>query len=304
MSGDEGFDQVRTLTDDLELVLKRGGFNLKGITFSGSDPPEHLSEDGVSILAGGLKWFSKSDTLKLNLGAFNFSKKLRGKKAQIGLGKIPENFTRRDCVSKVSEVFDPLGKAAPIIGGMKIDLHELISRKLDWDDPIPPELKDLWLKNFETIQGLRDVTFNRAIVPPNPKNMKICTLDTADASTQLICVAIYARFSLTDGGHSCQLVFARTKIVPKDMSVPRAELLAATINATTGHIVKTSFGKYFDKSLKFTDSQIALFWINSTRSELKLWARNRVIEINRLTDVNSWRYIKSCDMIADLGRTK
>ena len=75
MSGDEGFDQVRTLTDDLELVLKRGGFNLKGITFSGSDPPEHLSEDGVSILAGGLKWFSKSDTLKLNLGAFNFSKK-------------------------------------------------------------------------------------------------------------------------------------------------------------------------------------------------------------------------------------
>jgi hypothetical protein len=112
------------------------------------------------------------------------------------------------------------------------------------------------------------------------------------------------KFPLTDGGYSCQLVFARTKIVPKDMSVPRAELLAATLNATTGHVVKTSFGNYFEKSMKLTDSQIALFWINSTRSELKLWARNRVIEINRLTELNSWRYVRSCDMIADLGTRK
>ncbi|MEO1895331.1 MAG: hypothetical protein ABGX32_03585, partial [Methylococcales bacterium] len=304
ISGDEGPDQVRLLTDDLEIVLKRGGFNLKGVTCSGSNPPDHLSEDGESILVGGLRWFSKTDHLKLNLGDFNFSKKLRGRKAQDELGKVPENFTRRDCVSKVSEVFDPLGKVSPIIGGMKIDLHELISRQLDWDDLIPCDLKDLWLKNFETIQGLRNVTFNRAIVPPTAKDLKICTLDTADASRQLICVAIYARFHLIDGGYSCQLVFARTKIVPKDMSVPRAELLAATLNATTGHVVKTSFGNYFEKSMKLTDSQIALFWINSTRSELKLWARNRVIEINRLTELNSWRYVRSCDMIADLGTRK
>ena len=187
---------------------------------------------------------------------------------------------------------------------MKINLHDLISRGLDWDDPIPTDLKALWIKIFGTIQELRQVTFARAVVPPNARDLKICTLDTADASNQLVCVAIYARFSLTDGGYSCQLVFARTKIVPKDMSIPRAELLAATLNATTGHVVKTSFGDYFEKALKLTDSQIALFWINSTRSELKLWARNRVIEINRLTDINSWRYVKSTDMIADLGTRK
>ena len=38
------------------------------------------------------------------------------------------------------------------------------------------------------------------------------------------------------------------------MSVPREELLAATLNATTGHVVKTSFGNYFEKSMKLTDS--------------------------------------------------
>ena len=67
----------------------------------------------------------------LNLGDLNFSKKLRGRKARGELGQIPETFTRRDCVSRVSEVFDPLGKVSPILGGMKIDLHDLISRELD-----------------------------------------------------------------------------------------------------------------------------------------------------------------------------
>ena len=115
-----------------------------------------------SILVGGLKWYCKEDYLKLNIGEFNFSKKLRGRKVLSDLGKVPGKFTRRDCVS---EVFDPLGKGAPIIGGMKLDMHELVSRKLDWDDFIPDDLKEIRLKIFNTIQELRHVTFNRAIVP-------------------------------------------------------------------------------------------------------------------------------------------
>ena len=38
VSGDSDPEQVRVLTEDLMIVLKRGGFDLKGITFSGSDP--------------------------------------------------------------------------------------------------------------------------------------------------------------------------------------------------------------------------------------------------------------------------
>ena len=83
----------------------------------------------------------------------------------------------------------------------------------------------------------------RAIVPGYAENLQI---------------DIYARFQLTDGGYSCQLVFARTKIVPRDMSVPRAELSAATLNATTGHVMKTSFGKYYNRSMKLTESELKL----------------------------------------------
>ena len=37
---------------------------------------------------------------------------------------------------------------------------------------------------------------------------------------------------------SCQLIFARSKLLPKDISVPRAELMATTLNAVIVHVVK------------------------------------------------------------------
>ena len=76
ISGDDDFEKFRVVTDDLKVVLNRGGFVLKGITESGSDPPDHLSEDGESILVGGLRWFSKKDYLKLNIVDFNFFQKI------------------------------------------------------------------------------------------------------------------------------------------------------------------------------------------------------------------------------------
>ena len=62
---------------------------------------------------------------------------------------------------------------------MKIDMNELTTRKLDWDDRISDDLKKIWVDNFQMIQELRDVTFNRAIVPKNAGNLSIDTLDTA-----------------------------------------------------------------------------------------------------------------------------
>ena len=66
------------------------------------------------------------------------------------------------------------------------------------------------------------------------------------------------------------------EMIPKEMS--RAELLAVILNSTSGHVVQISFGEYFRRLLKLTDSQIVMHWINSTRSELKLWVKNRVLK--------------------------
>ena len=55
ISGEQSEREALKRADELEVVLNRGGFVLKGITFSNQDPPESLSNDGKSINAAGMK---------------------------------------------------------------------------------------------------------------------------------------------------------------------------------------------------------------------------------------------------------
>ena len=189
------------------------------------------------------------------------------------------------------------------MAGLKLDVSVLHQRQLDWDDPIPADLRDIWVANFGLIQELGDVVFRRAVVPEDAVNLDINTIDTADASENLICAAIYARFKLKSGKYSCQLIFARSKIV-HDLTIPRAELAAAVLNASTGFVVRKALKDLHKRSTKVTDSQVALHWINCTRGVLKLWVRNRVVEIHRLSDKFVWFYVHTKDNIADLGTRK
>ena len=146
-----------------------------------------------------MKWFCKSDTLRLNIGDFNFSTKSRGRKDKAASGVMPEKLTRSNCQGKFSEIFDPLGLAVPVTCGFKVDLQDLTIRQLDWEDKIPDDLRRTWDTNFEMMQELGKVVFRRAIVPEDAVSLDIETIDVADASSNLMCVAIYARFKLKSG---------------------------------------------------------------------------------------------------------
>ena len=101
-------------------------------------------------------WYPCDDTLPFDLGKLNFCKWRRGKKSDESNDVISGNFTRRDCVSRVSELFDISGKATPITATWKLDLHELIVRQLDWDDKIPDDLRPIWLSHFEMMNEIND----------------------------------------------------------------------------------------------------------------------------------------------------
>ena len=127
---------------------------------------------------------------------------------------------------------------------MKLDLHELVTRKLDWDDCIPEDLRSVWMSNFDLMQEINNLRYHHAVVPEDAVSLDVSTLDFADASQSLICVAIYVRYKRRNGEYSCQLILSRSRIVPKGMSQPRAELYAALLNAHTGEIVRRSLSKW------------------------------------------------------------
>ena len=178
---------------------------------------------------------------------------------------------------------------------------QLVERHLNWDDVIPDELRPVWDSHFEMMQEIGKLKFKRAIVPEDAINLDINTIDAADASNKLACVAIYARFLRKDSTYSCQLVFSRSKLIPSGLSQPRAELLAATMNTHTGEVVKRSFQSNHKKKVKLTDSQVTLHWICNPDKPVKQWVRNRVVEINRFTEPSEWMFVQSQGMIADLG---
>ena len=86
-------------------------------------------------------------------------------------------------------------------------------------------------------------------------------------------------------------------MLPKDIS----ELMAATLNAVTAHVVTVLLGD-MHRCWKPRDSQVALHWIGYTRSALKMWVRNRVVD--GLADSSLWRYVDSKNMCADIGTRK
>ena len=303
LSGEDTSRERDRITDRLPIVLSKGGFALKGFTFSGFDPPDDLKQPDNTVNVAGMKWFSKPDLLSLNLGEMSFGKKSKGGRKVVS-PVIPDSFTRRDCAGRVAEVFDLVGKCTPIIAGLKLDLRELCKRKLDWDDHVPDDLLAQWRKNFETISDLGELKFKRLIVPEDAVDLNIDTIEISDASLNMACAAVYGRFRRKSGGYSCQLIFSRSKIIPDGFNIPRAELVGAVLNATTGYVVSLALDGFIKDRLHLVDNQIVLFWINNRRSVLKRWLRNRVVEITRLTDREKWFFVDSENNMADLGTRK
>ena len=302
ISGESSEELAFESASDLEKVLNTAGFRLKGITFSGHDPPDHLSNDAnddidKSINVSGMKWYSREDFLSLKIGDQRFGKKVRGKRPPEKYFKT-DGFSRTDCAARVGEIFDLPGRFAPLTAGFKLDLRDI--KDLNWDDNVPIEKVPKWRENFDMIKKLGEIKFKRCVVPEDAISLDIDTIEVGDSSLEMSCSAIYVRFKRKNGLYSCQLIFGRTKII-SDMTIPRGELFASVLTATTGHLVCLSLKKYLKSRVCLTDSQIALYWINNTTSPLKSWVRNRVIEINRLTNREDWYHIDSKNNTADIG---
>ena len=130
----------------------------------------------------------------------NFSKRIRGRKVrQKG---IPSILTRRHCVSKLAEIYNLAGKVTPLTASLKIDLYELVKENLQWDDAIPDNLGAHWISNYEMMNEIKTLTFERAIVPDDAVNLDIRTLEFSDSSKERSSAAVYARIQRKNGMYS------------------------------------------------------------------------------------------------------
>ena len=133
--------------------LQEAGMNLRQWT-SNSEAlnriaqEDHIQADPTTKILG-LTWNSTSDTLSLSI-----EKMIRERDA------ITKT-TKRTTPSFASKLFDPLGFVEPITVKAKIMIQDLGKQTLSWDESLPDEQKEQWLKWTDDIHNLTSIEVPR-----------------------------------------------------------------------------------------------------------------------------------------------
>ena len=92
--------------------------------------------------------------------------------------------TRREELSTVSSIYDPLGFISPLVLLGKQILQQMCSEALGWDDPIPDSLRIKCESWRQSLFGLESIQIKRCLKPDNFGKIKIAEFNHfSDASS-------------------------------------------------------------------------------------------------------------------------
>ena len=79
------------LSDELQIVVNRGGFSLICFTINCCLPHESFSSDVENVGVAGLKWYPADDKVALDITELNFKKGILGKSLSKTSTQYPTN---------------------------------------------------------------------------------------------------------------------------------------------------------------------------------------------------------------------
>lgn len=212
--------------------------------------------------------------------------------------------SKRVVISFYSKLFDPLGLAAPFVMQAKCLFQELWLLGLTWDEPVPPEFQTRFGRWVDDLSILRSWRIPRCYTPVGWSGVGELTLHAfGDASPNGYGACVYLVCKLADGTCTSSLVLAKAKVAPIKArpTLPRLELLASLLCARLIQFVINALRLPVDVEYRcWTDSMIALSWIQSDPGRWKAFVANRVVEIQRLTSPERWAHCKGSENVADL----
>ena len=202
--------------------------------------------------------------------------------------------TKRELLKESSKLFDPIGIATPVTIQAKILIQKVWTQHIEWDEPLGTQLAREWQEIAEDLTQLHQVKIKRQYLENfNPAHLHIHAF--SDASIKAYGAVVYL-CSHTD----TTFVIAKSRVTPlKSQTLPRLELMAALTAARLVKFVIDSLELTSRPIHVWVDSQIALYWIYSSK-KLPEFVAHRVSEINHLLPSVSWKYCPSSANPADL----
>ncbi|XP_071477128.1 uncharacterized protein [Diadema antillarum] len=210
-------------------------------------------------------------------------------------------FSRRGVLSTISSIYDPSGFLGPVILKGKRILQSMCKQNLDWDAPMPDELRPEWEKWLHDLQHLNDLQFMRCYKPSGFGDIKQVELHHfSDASQDGYGQCSYLRLINQEDKAHCSFVIGKARVTPlRQVTIPRLELTAATLSAKSSAFLKSELRYESVVEFFWTDSQVVLGYVKNEARRFHVFVANRVQLIRDLTEPDSWFYIDTSNNPAD-----
>ena len=283
----------------MKELMRRGGFNLtkwtsasKGVltkiaSLELAKPEDQLDLEALPIERTlGILWDREVD-------AFTFKPSMTYDR--------DKQLTKRECLSIIMSIFDPLGLVAPVVIGGKLLLKEVWADKtLGYDDVIPIEQKKKFFDWCEELSNLSKVKVPRCFLKHSGELVKRTLHVFTDASQVGYGAAAYVRNDFRDRVITVSFVMAKAHIAPsKGQTIPRLELEGAIEGMKLAINICKELKLNIQDVLFHTDSQTVLRWFNSKDCKFEVFVANRVGNILNNTEAVQWHHVPGVNNPAD-----
>ena len=177
--------EAKQTTNAIDAILGKGQFQIKAWHSNRKEIDQSNGERFTDLL--GHRWDKQEDT-------FSFKK-------DVVVGKV-EEFSKRNCLALLAQLWDPIGLVAPVTIKFRIDLQELWSSGYNWDDILPESVQQKWMENVQAMNHLLTLEFDRKLKPRNavgPPEVH----GFSDGGEQAYGAVIFLRWTLDDGSYRC-----------------------------------------------------------------------------------------------------
>lgn len=287
--------------EETRTVHAHAGFTLRGWSSNNKmvlrDVPPELQATSPTQLGGeqpenkilGLYWNAERDEL-------GFNASMNRVPAEVRTGtRAP---TKREALSAVMSIYDPLGLLSHYTIRSKIILQSLWRLQTTWDEQIPAEENEFfaaWLARLTEIAQLR---LPRCYMTYKYERIDLHVL--CDASEQAYATVAYWRIKKCDGSIRVVLVAAKAKVAPRRaQTIPRLELQAAVIGARLADTIRKEHRFEVGQTTYWTDSSTVVHWIHHDMRRYTPFVAHRLGEIAELTHKEEWRWLPTDHNVAD-----
>lgn len=294
-SGTYSIEKAKQLQSDLTQIMAAGKLRLRQWYSNNEEILENvpmedrhdtttlveLVQNTVKTL--GVYWNQKGDTFEFKVTPMSSKNHL----------------TKRELLSDISKLFDPIGWLAPSTIKAKIFMQSLwVIKKLNWDDRVPENKMQEWRKYRSQLHLLENIKIPRWIGSNDIVQFQLHGF--GDASNSAYSSVVFSRVVQSDGKIIVKNLSSKTKVAPiKTISTPKLELCGSVLVSRLITKVKESLKLTDVETFTYTDNQTVLAWIKAHPHHYNVFVANRVTEVQLLTDAKKWFFVPTDENPAD-----